>query len=58
MTSEWRKSSRSQNGADNCVEVVSSPSRAAVRDSKNPDGPVLVFASAEFAGFLKHLKTT
>jgi hypothetical protein len=32
----WRKSSRSGTGA-NCVELAAS----AVRDSKNPDGPVL-----------------
>ncbi|WP_433273130.1 DUF397 domain-containing protein [Actinosynnema sp. CS-041913] len=58
MTSKWRKSSRSQNGASNCVEIANLPRAAAVRDSKNPDGPVLVFGSAEFAGFLKHLKTS
>ncbi|MEV0677583.1 DUF397 domain-containing protein [Actinosynnema sp. NPDC050436] len=51
--SGWRKSSRSQNGADNCVEVSKLPGAAAVRDSKNPGGPVLVFGSAAFAGFLE-----
>lgn len=34
----WKKSSFSSNGTD-CVEL--SPDLAAVRDSKNPDGPVL-----------------
>jgi hypothetical protein len=34
----WRKSSRSQNGA-NCVEVRNSLDE--VRDSKNPAGPAL-----------------
>ncbi|WP_211245728.1 DUF397 domain-containing protein [Actinomadura oligospora] len=40
--SAWRRSSHSAEGA-NCVEVaVPSASQAlAVRDSKNPDGPVL-----------------
>jgi predicted RNA-binding protein associated with RNAse of E/G family len=33
----WRKSSRS--GEDNCLEVAA---MGAVRDSKNPDGPVLL----------------
>lgn len=35
---EWRKSSRSNNGSD-CVEVAAALDR--VRDSKNPAGPVL-----------------
>ncbi|CCH30436.1 DUF397 domain-containing protein [Actinosynnema sp. NPDC047251] len=53
---QWRKSSRSQNGASNCVEIADLPRAAAVRDSKNPGGPVLVFAPAAFAGFLESLK--
>jgi hypothetical protein len=36
---DWRKSSRSQNSTD-CVEVHRA--LMAVRDSKNPSGPVLV----------------
>jgi hypothetical protein len=36
----WFKSSRSQD-SDECVEVKMSNGRVAVRDSKNPDGPVL-----------------
>lgn len=46
----WRKSSYSnQNGA--CVEVASSLER--VRDSKNPDGPVLTVDLAAFLGAIK-----
>ncbi|HEX3783301.1 MAG TPA: DUF397 domain-containing protein [Pseudonocardiaceae bacterium] len=37
----WRKSSRS-NGSDSCVEL--NGMLDAVRDSKNPDGPVLPVA--------------
>lgn len=34
---KWVKSSRSSGAAENCVELV--PDR--IRDSKNPDGPML-----------------
>lgn len=38
LETRWRKSIRSQNGA-NCVEVSSTLDQ--LRDSKNPSGPVL-----------------
>lgn len=39
----WRKSSRSGSGGNgNCVEVALTGWSAAVRDSKNPSGPVVV----------------
>jgi hypothetical protein len=38
----WRKSSYSGNGGGNCVEVARNiPHVVAVRDSKDPYGPVL-----------------
>lgn len=47
----WRKSSRSD-GGDNCVEVaLSSDGSVGVRDSKDPEGPVLVFTPAEWDAF-------
>lgn len=47
----WHKSSRSQNGSQ-CVEVAHTLD--ALRDSKNPTGPVLVVGG--LAGFLGELK--
>ncbi|WP_084262713.1 DUF397 domain-containing protein [Actinomadura formosensis] len=45
----WRKSSRS-NGQQECVEVAAAgKGRVAVRDSKNPSGPMLLLTSADFA---------
>jgi hypothetical protein len=48
----WRKSSRSGGNGGNCVEVARNlPGVVAVRDSKDPDGPVLTFTAAEWEAF-------
>jgi len=48
----WHKSTYS-NGQANCVEVASNlPGIVAVRDSKNPDGPALVFEPGDWAAFV------
>lgn len=54
----WRKSSRSSNAGSNgaCVEVASTESAVAVRDSKNRDGVVLVFPANQWSGFLTALR--
>lgn len=53
----WRKSSHSDGGANNCVEVADGHAGLVpVRDSKTPNGPVLVFGSASWAPFLAEVK--
>ncbi|MEV6767974.1 DUF397 domain-containing protein [Nocardia sp. NPDC051030] len=46
----WFKSARST-GAKECVEIAFLPGGVGVRDSKNPTGPALVFAPAEWDRF-------
>lgn len=45
------KSTRSGPYSDNCVEVALFPGGAAVRDSKDPGGPVLLFTDPEWSAF-------
>ena len=53
---EWRKSSSSSNNGD-CVEVARNlPGIVAVRDSKNPDGPALVFTADRWQAFTDRVK--
>jgi len=35
-----------------CVEVASATGKIAIRDSKDPDGPILVYTVGEFRAFL------
>jgi hypothetical protein len=46
----WRKSSRS--GNNGCVEVAFLEGKVAVRDSKDPGGPVLLYSPPEWAAFI------
>jgi len=51
----WRKALRSTgNGA--CVEVAPAGGLIAVRDSKDPDGPILRYTQAEWDAFLHGVK--
>ena len=51
---EWRKSTYSAEG--NCVELAAVPAGIAVRDSKDPDGSILVFTPAELRAFVDGAK--
>jgi len=53
----WRKSSYSDGGANNCVEVADNcPGTVPVRDSKLSAGPVLVFGEDSWTSFLAGVK--
>lgn len=57
-TAHWIKSSYSGSNGGNCVEVdLGSTTAVPVRDSKNPDGPVLAFTPTAFTAFLRTLTT-
>ena len=54
MTVRWRKSTSS--GANtSCVEVANNLD--AVRDSKNPTGPILTFGQDQLTAFLTNVKS-
>ncbi len=49
----WRKSRRSGPQGGNCVEVARlADGQVAVRNSRHPAGPALVFTAAEWAAFV------
>ena len=47
----WRKSTKSQQSGQ-CVELAKVDGVIGVRDSKEPNGPMLVFTVEEIAAFL------
>ncbi|MFE4969837.1 DUF397 domain-containing protein [Streptomyces sp. NPDC056660] len=53
----WRKSSYSEGGDGNeCVEISTTPTRTAVRDSKAPAARTLAFPVEAFAVFVEGIK--
>ncbi len=57
----WRKSSYSNGTGGSCVEITTLPGHdghaIAVRDSKDPDGPVLTFTPAQWRHLTVRIKT-
>ncbi|RKT51828.1 DUF397 domain-containing protein [Saccharothrix australiensis] len=48
----WRKSSHSGGANTDCVEIAQAGRSVAVRDSKNPTGPVIAFPLVKWQAFL------
>jgi len=48
----WFKSSYS-NGTGECIEIAVVRDIVAMRDSKDPSGPTLVFTPGEFSAFVR-----
>lgn len=52
----WRKSSYSSQEGGTCVELANLDTATGVRDSTDPDGPVLHFGRDAMAGLLNRIK--
>jgi len=52
LSLRWRHSSCSQGADQTCVDVAFLGDVVAVRDSKDPSGPILHFSPAEWQVFL------
>ncbi|NUL05244.1 DUF397 domain-containing protein [Streptomyces lunaelactis] len=48
---DWHKSTYSGSDGGECLEVATHPTAIHVRDSKNPDGPVLTLDPATWTAF-------
>jgi len=56
ISARWRTSSYSGDNGGNCVEVGTTAPAIAVRDSKDPGGPVLTFPAHAWTAFADELK--
>ena len=57
LSAQWRKSSYSTNGGQDCVEAATATGTVLIRDTKdNGRGPVLRFTPYAFAAFTTRLR--
>lgn len=57
QTVTWRKSTHSNPDGGECIEVSDDhPALVPVRDSKDPDGPALIFEAAAWTAFVTAVK--
>ncbi|MFJ7326172.1 DUF397 domain-containing protein [Streptomyces cyaneofuscatus] len=53
----WRKSSYSNSDGGQCVEVSDNfPGIVPVRDSKQPEGPAVIFGASAWSAFVDNLR--
>jgi len=55
MIMNWRKATYSLSNG-NCVEVGAEPALVAIRDSTDPDGPVINVSPGEWTAFTDYVK--
>lgn len=55
-TAVWRKSSFTGGSGGQCVEVANASNLSAIRDSKDPHGPLLEFPRKSLVRFLSTIK--
>jgi uncharacterized protein DUF397 len=54
---QWRKSRHSAQEGGSCVELADLSAAVGVRDSKNPDGPKLLFSRRELGSLVARVKS-
>lgn len=58
MKIEWRKSNHSGGDTGQCVELAALPQAVAIRDSKNPTGPILTFNRTDLGALFTSIKSS
>jgi hypothetical protein len=53
----WVKSTYSSQDGGDCIEVAPTPHTIHVRDSKDPEGPILRFTPDAWAAFVAYART-
>ena len=52
----WRTSSYSGSNGGNCIQIAAATPTVAVRDSKDPHGPILAFDAQDWRRFTELIK--